>query len=104
MTLLFARLGFAPLIVLLLTAAALRPAAAAPEGTLTWGVHVTLAAINERLPGRIGTARASRVLTRIEGQGTGLDHNDHRSGVAVPSGVATRSNHDLLHDWSQDTA
>ena len=65
---------------------------------------MTLAAVNERLPGRIGTARASRVLTRIEGQGTGLDHNDHRSGVAVPSGVATRSNHDLLHDWSQDTA
>jgi peptide/nickel transport system substrate-binding protein len=39
-----ARPGIAALLVLLLFAAVAGPAAAAPEGTLTWGVHVTLAA------------------------------------------------------------
>jgi peptide/nickel transport system substrate-binding protein len=39
-----ARPGIAVLLVLLLVAAFAGPAAAAPEGTLTWGVHVTLAA------------------------------------------------------------
>jgi peptide/nickel transport system substrate-binding protein len=39
-----ARAGIAALLVLLLFAAVAGPAAAAPEGTLTWGVHVTLAA------------------------------------------------------------
>src|SRR3989442_2713390 len=39
-----ARSGTVTLAVLLLLAALSRPAAAAPEGTLTWGVHVTLAA------------------------------------------------------------
>src|SRR3989449_901688 len=40
----FARSGIVTLAVLLLLAALSGPAAAAPEGTLTWGVHVTLAA------------------------------------------------------------
>jgi peptide/nickel transport system substrate-binding protein len=39
-----ARPGIAALLVLLLFATVAGPAAAAPEGTLTWGVHVTLAA------------------------------------------------------------
>ena len=39
----FARHGTAALVVLLLAAVS-GPVAAAPEGTLTWGVHVTLAA------------------------------------------------------------
>jgi peptide/nickel transport system substrate-binding protein len=39
-----ARPGIAALLVLLLFADVAGPAAAAPEGTLTWGVHVTLAA------------------------------------------------------------
>jgi peptide/nickel transport system substrate-binding protein len=39
-----ARPGIAALLVLLLFPALDDPAAAAPEGTLTWGVHVTLAA------------------------------------------------------------
>ena len=39
-----ARPGIAALLVLLLFPALAVPAAAAPEGTLTWGVHVTLAA------------------------------------------------------------
>jgi peptide/nickel transport system substrate-binding protein len=39
-----ARPGIAALLVLLLFSALDDPAAAAPEGTLTWGVHVTLAA------------------------------------------------------------
>ena len=39
-----ARPGIAVLLVLLLFPALEDPAAAAPEGTLTWGVHVTLAA------------------------------------------------------------
>jgi peptide/nickel transport system substrate-binding protein len=39
-----ARPGIAVLLLLLLVAAFAGPAAAAPEGTLTWGVHVTLAA------------------------------------------------------------
>jgi len=41
---LLARPGIAALLVLLLFSALDDPAAAAPEGTLTWGVHVTLAA------------------------------------------------------------
>ena len=43
MTPLLARLGSAATLALLLLVVA-RPAVAAPEGTLTWGVHVTLAA------------------------------------------------------------
>src|SRR2546427_11742941 len=40
---LLARAGIFPLLVLLLLSAPPGPAAAAPEGTLTWGLHVTLA-------------------------------------------------------------
>jgi peptide/nickel transport system substrate-binding protein len=39
----FARPAIITLLVLLLLPALTRPAAAAPEGTLTWGLHVTLA-------------------------------------------------------------
>ena len=41
---LLARSRTAALLVLLLLAALAGPAAAAPEGTMTWGLHVTLAA------------------------------------------------------------
>jgi len=41
---LLARAGMLPLLVPLLLSAHPGPAAAAPEGTLTWGLHVTLAA------------------------------------------------------------
>ena len=37
------RIGLALLLALSLTASLTRPAATAPEGTMTWGVHVTLA-------------------------------------------------------------
>ena len=40
---LLARAGILPLLVLLLLSALAGPVAAAPEGTLTWGLHVTLA-------------------------------------------------------------
>jgi peptide/nickel transport system substrate-binding protein len=40
---LVARIGVVTLAVLLLQPVSVRPAVAAPEGTLTWGVHVTLA-------------------------------------------------------------
>lgn len=43
MKLLLARSGIVTLVVLLLVTAFAGPAAAAPEGTLTWGLHVTLA-------------------------------------------------------------
>jgi ABC-type transport system substrate-binding protein len=43
MRLLFARSGIVTLVVLLLVTAFAGLAAAAPEGTLTWGLHVTLA-------------------------------------------------------------
>jgi peptide/nickel transport system substrate-binding protein len=39
----FVRSRIVTLVVLLLLAALSGPAAAAPEGTLTWGLHVTLA-------------------------------------------------------------
>jgi len=38
----FARFGIATLLVLLLLSAISALAAAAPEGTMTWGLHVTL--------------------------------------------------------------
>src|SRR6266571_4416919 len=41
---LLARVGIVTLAVLLVLPTLAGPAAAAPEGTLTWGVHVTLAA------------------------------------------------------------
>ena len=40
---LVARIGVVTLAVLLLQPVSVRPAVAAPEGTMTWGVHVTLA-------------------------------------------------------------
>ena len=46
---------------------------------VTSDVYIALAAVDERLPGRIGAARAGGVVSRIEGQLAGLDQNYDRT-------------------------
>ena len=59
---------------------------------------MALAAVDKSLPDAKWTARARRVVGRIEGQLTTLDEGDRRTGVAVPTGMAAGRDDDLLHD------
>jgi len=60
-------------------------------------MNVPLAPVNKRLTSRVGTNGARRVVGVIKGEFPGLDQNDYRAGVTVPTSLAARSNSYLLH-------
>src|SRR5262245_35491199 len=61
-------------------------------------MHMALAAIHERLAGKINTRGTRRVFRGEKGERTGFDQSDRRARMAMPAGAAAWADYDLLYD------